>query len=382
MAVAWRKIYLRNYRRWVRFCLIMSLIKKPMKKRHRVIRDPLRAAQRKAEKKQIRRHKLTGTDQQEVSRVDRLVMQFNTKANAGAASGDHNAGNTTVSKSNRKKRNRHRLDTARFADAAAPVQPGMNKPEKPLLAQRQRRGETDVNFMRRLNQATKACPEIVEQSKLEEKYGVDVWQGDEGHVRVKPRKLSKFYSDVDQELVDMKHAAYADPGIRSRVKFSRAVRVAEEPSTSTAQSSSRKRLESFRLRKKLKRLGFRGREKEELQEDAPRKDMFVFGQVVDAPPLLQHRPRKAAEYKTNRPGRKDLLLKKILCTASGMKKEASVSGHSASKSASLKGQSAVVVAARARELEEERDRVMDAYRCVKKLRGKQTTFFRDNETKH
>ncbi|XP_064423464.1 coiled-coil domain-containing protein 137 [Latimeria chalumnae] len=121
----------------------------------------------------------------------------------------------------------------------------------------------------------------------------------------------------------------------------------EEQQAVHVKSEKKKEHDRKRLEKLIKK---REEKKEKRQELEYFKDTVQFGEVVMQPPALTAKPRKSSAK--GKPGEKPLLLKTLL----------------GSSSASPSQRPASVSMARQRIIQEERERVVKAYRDLKKLK--------------
>lgn len=76
-----------------------------------------------------------------------------------------------------KNRKKMRFSEEKMSDGKNKTLKG--KPEKPIPIFKQKLGETDRNFVRRMN---KICMDVRREFKFEEKYGVDVKRNEDGEV--------------------------------------------------------------------------------------------------------------------------------------------------------------------------------------------------------
>ncbi|CAI9724154.1 Hypothetical predicted protein [Octopus vulgaris] len=133
-------------------------------------------------------------------------------------------------------------------------------------------------------------------------------------------------------------------------------------------ASKKKRLKELTKLKKEKKEEYKNRNNTGFEHF---KDEVVFGEVAMAPPVIKAKPRKADSSNVSKPGRKQLLLKKILEQNSEPKakqnpetktKKNSESKPKDKKSTKLK----YLSLAKQSMLSEERERVVKLYREMKK----------------
>ena len=182
--------------------------------------------------------------------------------------------------------------------------PGMKRPLKPVPVFRQKPGETQKRFFNRMEQTAKA---VIERSKYEDKYGVEVKQDEvTGETRVRDREKDEVELAAEQERVKR----LAKKGIVVRTK--------EEKRQLRRLKEKEKRMKKKRrLRKKLMT------EDGEWQEERPKDfgdlegDNVTFNEVAMQPPSIKSaaKMRKPAKGSAGGGGggkNKKLLLSKKL----------------------------------------------------------------------
>lgn len=161
--------------------------------------------------------------------------------------------------------------------------PGMTKEDKPIPTFVQKPGETDSHFLHRIDQA---CHQVIQQTKFEAKYGVNVKVDSEtGEVSV-----TKQPRDETDEIENSSH--------KKKRKKNAEIK-------SNKNERRKKKLEERKMTKL-----------EKTRDDFERfQDHVKFGETVHAPPAFKSLPRKADSMDTkDRPGQRDLLLKSVLQT--------------------------------------------------------------------
>ncbi len=235
-----------------------------------------------------------------------------------------------------------------FCFSAEPRLPGMKRPLKPVPVFKQNPGESERRF---LNRVEVTCKAVLKRKQYEDKYGVEMVQDMNGQVEaVKDREKD----EVEQEQDRLKSARLAKKGI---VRRSKEEKRAERRLREKEKRLKRKRRAGKAFREESAREGGELDEEEEGEDkefDGMRTgDQVAFNEVVQAPPSLQRLPRGAGKESAGRkPGAKaDLLLMKKLGKKFKSKKSATADGVSLAKKHMM---------------EEERARVVQEYRNLKK----------------
>ncbi|KAG8564849.1 hypothetical protein GDO81_012600 [Engystomops pustulosus] len=135
--------------------------------------------------------------------------------------------------------------------------------------------------------------------------------------------------------------------------------MAAQVAQSKKKSQNKKEFDQRRLMKFLKK---KDDKKATLLEKELLTDKVMFGEVVMAPPTLTVKPRKSVDK--TKPGEKQLLLKNILAKASSAAPPPAMSF------------------ARKRMLEDERERVVQAYRDLKKRKQQQSEDAKSSKHQH
>ncbi|KDR24303.1 uncharacterized protein LOC110827341 [Zootermopsis nevadensis] len=186
----------------------------------------------------------------------------------------------------RKKKQKNELINTENLIGKEILLPGMTKADKPTQSFAQKPGETDSQFLHRIDEA---CHQVIQEAKFEAKYGVDI------NVDPVTGEVSVTKQPRD-EVDEIEHSMHKkqnknNPGRKS----------------------------SKNLRKKQKLEEVKTVKLDKNQDDFERfQDNVKFGETVHAPPTIKAVPRKAGSKDAkDRPGRKDLLLKPMLQTKTG-----------------------------------------------------------------
>lgn len=230
-------------------------------------------------------------------------------------------GEKVYKKPNRKKHlNNGRITSRAFVKAEAPAK-GMTRPLKPIPLFEQKHNESDNKFLKRVEKMTK---ERIQQSKFEDKYDVDIMPDPE-------TGETKMISREDENEKKRKRKKVGEDGEEIPKKMNRK--------------------KAMKLKRKEKLAG-------KMDDFSHLSDRVQFGDVVLRPPEINVAPKKApTDDSRSKPGRKSLLLKKMFTDA-----QAGARGSSAPKSLHQKAT-----------LEEERQRVVAAYRHIRQQKIERAT---------
>ncbi|KAJ9596658.1 hypothetical protein L9F63_012355, partial [Diploptera punctata] len=162
---------------------------------------------------------------------------------------------------------------------------GMTRPEKSVPSFVQQPGETDEHFLHRLGQA---CHNVIQEAQFEQKFGVNL------NVNHETGEVSITKKEKD-ELDDLEKPP------------------AKKHKTQMGTSKKKEKRKQKEKEVKIKKM--------EMKNDGFEKlyDNVKFGEVVHAPPSLKALPKKATS--TDRPGKKDLLLKSVVKTNTSSQKQ-------------------------------------------------------------
>ncbi|XP_076235511.1 coiled-coil domain-containing protein 137 [Calliopsis andreniformis] len=215
-----------------------------------------------------------------------------------------------------------------------PVHPKA-KPEKVVPIFKQRPGETEEQFMHRVNRDTHA---FLNETAFEKKYGVQVNRNPETGYIEGLTKCSK--SELDHiEMLRAKHK-----NIKKKKK---------QKGNEIKLTKSQKRQEKLRLKKEKK-------QQKEMDEFKNFKDEIKFGEVVHEPPELKTRPKAADSVPNMKPGKKDLLLHSLL-----KENQTPKTGSSKTVSIDRSGKRKNLPVAERRQLDRDQSDVIAAYRRLK-----------------
>lgn len=203
------------------------------------------------------------------------------------------------------------------------TQPGMKRPLKPVPTFKPKNGETQREFIARVS---KSVHNTVEKTKEENKLGVEIIEHPGGKVELRKQEEVVLEEDVQSRKKSVK-------------------KTSKKPE---------KRKEKLKA-KKLKKLESKLDEFDEL------KDIVPFGEVVMEPPSL-HFKSKNSSNKDKKLGSKSLLLSKLL---PGRNQE-SVLLPNVNSSTNRTVKRKLLPAADRRQLDQEQERVVSAYREIKK----------------
>ena len=215
------------------------------------------------------------------------------------------------------------------------------KPEKVVPIFQQKPGESEQQFLHRVDRETHA---FVNETTFEKKYGVQVKRDPEtGHIQ----GLTKCsISELDKiEMLRAKHK-----NIRKKKKK-------KKNGDEIRLTKSQKRKEKLRVKKEK-------RELEGVDEFENFKDQVEFGEIAHEPPQLTTRPKAAESTSTSKPGKKDLLLHSLLGKSEGPKMD-SEKASSIDRSGKRKN----LPIGERRQLERDQSDVIAAYKRMKAERS-------------
>ncbi len=227
-----------------------------------------------------------------------------------------------------KDKDRNLLDSSKHMGYETRL-PGMKRPLKPVPVFKQNPGESDKKF---LNRVEVTCKQVLKRREYEDKYGVDITDDPEsGGTSIRDREKD----EVDLEVEKKKKAkVLAKKGIVLRSKEEKR---AERRLKEKEKRLKKKRRAGKKFREECAREGNEEAEEREFDED---KDKIAFNDVVQAPPMLRQKPRGASDRKTKK---KDFLFQE-----------------------KMRRRQDGVSLAKKHMMEEERLRVVKAYRDFKK----------------
>ncbi|KAG8223311.1 hypothetical protein J437_LFUL001185 [Ladona fulva] len=179
-----------------------------------------------------------------------------------------------------RKSKKFKIDTEKLMGKEVDL-PGMTKPVRNVPNINQREGENEIQYVHRVE---RLCQNIIKESKFEKKFGVEVCRNPDSGAIEEVRKC------LDEDPVKQKRSP---------------------KNSSRSEIKKLKRSKCKKALRKLSKLERNGNDFSHLQ------DNVKFGEVVDQPPALKVLPRKAdVRDSESKPGKKDLLLKKLLAPKS------------------------------------------------------------------
>lgn len=223
------------------------------------------------------------------------------------------------------------LDSTRFLSKPDQYAHGMKKDLRPVPVFRQREGEHKRAFYSRMERTIQS---MKEQRKYENEFNVELKRDEHGQTKMVDANLD----EVDQVAFDKKKAKLAKKGINIKSKEEkRQARRARE-----------------KARKNKKKGKGDGGGQEETMDFADFKDSVEFGEIVHQPPEIAFKHKLLVNQADRKPAAKsDLLLARKLSGGGG--------GGVAKKSKKVNKPSM----ARQVVIDQERQRVVEAYRALK-----------------
>ncbi|CAK9817068.1 Coiled-coil domain-containing protein 137 [Anthophora quadrimaculata] len=245
-------------------------------KKHRGVKDPLlQQAKRQAELETKINAPPKDPDDQPIPKSLEKIVKLKEAVKSGK-----------ITKIKKKKKKKNALICV-GRENPKPVHPKA-RPEKVVPIFEQRPGESEEQFLHRINRATQA---FLNETAFEKKYNVQVNRNLEtGRIE----GVSKCdITELDKiNRINAKHR---------NIKKKKKKKNIDVPKMTKAE----KRKEKLKL-KKQKQL------EEKMDEFDTFKDQVKFGEVVHEPPQLKVRPKKADTLNTSKPGKKELLLHSVL----------------------------------------------------------------------
>lgn len=297
-------------------------------KKHRGVKDPLKQqAKRQAElETKINAPPKDASEQAIPKSLERVV-----KLKEAVKSG-------RLTKAKRKRKKNALISVG--GGNSTPLHPKA-RPDKVVPIFRQRPGESEQQFLYRVNRDTQA---FINETAFERKFSVQVNRNPETG---KIEGLSKC-EQSEMEKIEMLRAKHKNIKKKKKKK-----NTADAPKM----SKSEKRKEKLKL-KKQKQL------EENVDEFDRFKDRVEFGEIVHEPPQLNVRPKNADAISTSKPGKKRLLLHSMLKSGEKLK---AVSKES--KSISRTGKRKNLPVGERRQLEKQQSDIIVAYRRLKAQRS-------------
>ncbi|XP_076391266.1 coiled-coil domain-containing protein 137 [Megachile rotundata] len=245
-------------------------------KKHRGVKDPFKQlAKRQAElETKINAPPKDADDQAIPKSLERIV-----KLKEAVKSGK-------ITKIKKRKRKKNNVLISVGAQKSKPLHPKA-KPDKVVPLFQQKPGETEEQFLHRVERDTHA---FLKETQFEKKYGVLVNRNPEtGNIE----GVTKVAKD---ELDNIEKLTAKDKGTKKKKKKS-----IDKPKMTKGQ----KRKEKLKLKKEK-------RKEEEVEEFENLKDQVQFGEIVHEPPQIKIGPKWANSVNNAKPGKKDLLLHSVL----------------------------------------------------------------------
>uniref|UniRef100_A0A8C5R620 Coiled-coil domain containing 137 n=1 Tax=Leptobrachium leishanense TaxID=445787 RepID=A0A8C5R620_9ANUR len=166
----------------------------------------------------------------------------------------------------------------------------------------------------------------------------------------KRESVGAYLERMDRAVKHVMFLSKNQPDLQPEEEVTEEAKVKESPESSAPQEKPQKK-DHFYRRKEDKAM----KKKEEKEASRLEKDLFKdkveFGEVAMEPPQITAKPRKSSA--NTKPGQKSLLLKKMFENGGASSKPSTIS------------------MARKRVIEEERERVIEAYRQMKKRKQQQ-----------
>ncbi|XP_045609283.1 coiled-coil domain-containing protein 137 [Procambarus clarkii] len=280
-------------------------------KKHRGVKDPYKQQEQRLNKiKDKLNCKPSSIDAQEIPRKLENIAKFMNSDNKGEI----------MVKRKRKRRHSELLDGTKFVDQEMD-EPGMTRPLKMIPALKQHQNESVKKFMKRVDRATKV---ILKEAAFEDKYKVDVMRDEQGNVtQVKQREKNEHLLSEKQQL--------------------------QNEEREKRKKQAQKDRDARRRQKNKKNV-------DDDDEFSYYQDKFEFGEVVYEPPSLDTAKLTKKLGGIVKP-KTFLFMDKL--------KEAGNSEDPASSRLAKKPMKETPSAARKRILEDERLRVVEAYRQMK-----------------
>lgn len=302
-------------------------------RKHRGIRDPEKQAAVRFESiKNKVNAPPSNPDHQEVSKTLQRIIDLKNKTSSGEI---------FIKRSKKQKtgpsfRNNH-INPDKYSPS---------KPEKPARDFVQLPGETNREFVHRMN---RICTETVKEAEFEEKYGVDIKRNEDGEVEVVKREKDELELLFKKEK---KRKQKEEKGLKKKKKSKDKV---ETVKLSKWQKRNKK------LKEKQEKREFKN-----IDEFREYKDQVKFGEIVHAPPTLTQ-PKKVEKTQTvPRPGGKNLLLKSMLNNSPNQNKNVKDDTHKTShKVIDRKGKRKELPNSLRRQLDKQQKEIIDAYKQLK-----------------
>jgi len=278
--------------------------------KHHGAKDPLKSRQIREDKIKTKINNRPGKD--DFQEMPKRMMQM---------MGDRLNPENFKPRERKNKGDKSLLDSTRYL-SKEPFMPGMKKPLRPVPVFKQKEGEHKRALYFRMNQTIQS---LKQQRDYENEFNVELQRDEQGNTKMVDAELN----EVDQTLFDQKKAKMAKKGIVMKSKEEKRV--------------ARRAREKARKNKKKGKGG--GEASEDIVDFGDFKDSVEFGEVVHQPPDISFNHKRLHDDK---PGKNNLLLKQKL--TGGVVKKPKKDKPSMARQ--------VVI-------DQERQRVVEAYRALK-----------------
>ncbi|RZF45241.1 hypothetical protein LSTR_LSTR010385 [Laodelphax striatellus] len=237
----------------------------------------------------------------------------------------------SVFKQKKKKKGRQMINTSNYTSNDRRL-PGMKRPDKVMPSLTQIQGESDEQFMQRVNEATET---IIKEVEFEQQFGVNVKRNQ------KSGAIECIENAKPDEFEILAKANMENQKTNKRKKKNKKLKAGQAEQLTSKEM--RKAKEKLRKEEQLK----------EKEEKIMSKDHVRFGEVVHQPPKLTARPRNAATDPFGKPAKKNNLLLSGFFTPSSSNKSKTTNLSMCAK----------------QKQEELRLNVVEAYRNLKKAQN-------------
>ncbi|KAG5891730.1 hypothetical protein JTB14_000333 [Gonioctena quinquepunctata] len=308
-------------------------------RKHHGIRDPEKQA---AARFNIIKDKINAPpanpDEQQVSKSLQRVIELKNKVKSGLFN----------------KKRLKKLKKEEISKEQAPknkAKPNEVKVDKRVLKFKQNQGETDREFVNRMN---RICMNITKEAEFEEKYGVEIQRNEDGEVE----EVTKRPKDELELYLKKARKEKEEKGKKGKKKKK------TNESNSLRLSKWQKRQRKLKEKTDRKKL-------QDVDEFKKYKDDVKFGEIVHAPPSLTTPRKVEKQLSAPRPGNKNLLLKSMMDTKSKVTKTLPVTKSkesiqkTANKIIDRKGKRKDLPNALRRQLDKQQKEIIGAYKELK-----------------
>ncbi|XP_034247646.1 coiled-coil domain-containing protein 137 [Thrips palmi] len=245
------------------------------------------------------------------------------------------------------------LSTEAFLGPTPKLLRGMKRPEKQIPTIQQRPGESDKAFFHRCNVL---CDQLIKEVKYEEKYKVDIVRDAETGLIEGLKKQEK--DEVEEMMKEEAKKVTEEKKTKKR-------KITKKKQAEMAAAKAEKEFLK-KHRKKLKKLKKIDKKLEKSKEEGLVKhETIKFGEVVDRPPEIKVKPRKAiAEKNVKNIMFNQMLIQGKLAEEMSKTKPSNAKSKQAGKPA-LSGKRKDLPVGQRRLLEAQQKSVVAAYRLMK-----------------